>query len=142
MAGDYNGVEVVIREAKHDSVGQVPVDTETHEALKAVLRERLYEEAGRVDARVSTVRYPTAIVNLGSDWAMKDLQANPSVGKTGGMARDSSTSWAAYLHQRFGNVGDGCKSSHAAFPKSFGEGVSALFPNKYSMRLLNSGIWS
>ena len=38
------GVEIVIREAKHDSVGQVLVDTEPSEALRAPLRERHHEE--------------------------------------------------------------------------------------------------
>jgi integrase/recombinase XerD len=38
--GDYNGVEVIIREAKHDSTGRVPVNRQTHEAIREYLLER------------------------------------------------------------------------------------------------------
>ena len=41
--GDYNGVELVVREAKHDSVGRIPVDQSTHEALCELLQERRFE---------------------------------------------------------------------------------------------------
>lgn len=47
-AGDYNGVEVLVRQAKHDSVGRVPVDEMTHEALCAVLQQRKFDEAGEL----------------------------------------------------------------------------------------------
>ena len=47
-AGDYNGVEVIVRQAKHDSVGRVPVDQETHDALCRSLQERKFDEAGEL----------------------------------------------------------------------------------------------
>ena len=41
--GHYNGVEVNIVEAKHDSVGLVPVDDETHDAISQYLTVRWIE---------------------------------------------------------------------------------------------------
>jgi integrase/recombinase XerD len=38
--GDYNGVEVLIREAKHGSTGRVPVNRQTDEAIREYLMER------------------------------------------------------------------------------------------------------
>ena len=38
--GDFNGAEVVIREAKHDSTGRVPVNQQTDEAIRDYLLER------------------------------------------------------------------------------------------------------
>jgi integrase/recombinase XerD len=38
--GDYNGAEVIVREAKHDSTGRVPVNRQTHEAIREYLLER------------------------------------------------------------------------------------------------------
>lgn len=48
--GDYNGVEIVIRQAKHGSVGRVPVDEQTHAALKANLKLRLVDCEGEMTA--------------------------------------------------------------------------------------------
>ncbi|MGR3279403.1 tyrosine-type recombinase/integrase [Acaryochloris marina NIES-2412] len=42
-AGDYNGVEITIRQAKHGSVGKVPVDDLTDQALRANLQIRMRE---------------------------------------------------------------------------------------------------
>ncbi|NJK51778.1 MAG: tyrosine-type recombinase/integrase, partial [Leptolyngbyaceae cyanobacterium SU_3_3] len=47
-AGDYNGVEVIIRKAKHGSVGRVPVDEQTHAALRANLQLRLLDGEGEI----------------------------------------------------------------------------------------------
>jgi integrase/recombinase XerD len=44
--GDYNGVEVVIRQGKHQSSGRVPVDSETHEVLVEYLTQRWVEGQG------------------------------------------------------------------------------------------------
>lgn len=49
-AGDYNGVEITIRQAKHGSVGKVPVDDLTDEALRANLRVRMVDCEGRMAA--------------------------------------------------------------------------------------------
>jgi site-specific recombinase XerD len=49
-AGDYNGVEVIIRKAKHGSVGRVPVDEQTDAALRANLRLRLVDCEGELKA--------------------------------------------------------------------------------------------
>lgn len=46
--GDYNGVELVVRQAKHDSVGFIPVDGETHRAICELLQERRFEMAGEL----------------------------------------------------------------------------------------------
>jgi integrase/recombinase XerD len=43
---DYNGVEVLIREAKHDSTGQVPVNRQTDEAIRDYLLERWVQSQG------------------------------------------------------------------------------------------------
>uniref|UniRef100_UPI00260E81A8 tyrosine-type recombinase/integrase n=1 Tax=Acaryochloris sp. IP29b_bin.148 TaxID=2969218 RepID=UPI00260E81A8 len=45
-AGDYNGVEITIRQAKHGSVGRVPVDEQTDAALRANLRVRVADCEG------------------------------------------------------------------------------------------------
>ena len=45
-AGDYNGVEITIRQAKHGSVGRVPVDEQTDAALRANLRVRMVDCEG------------------------------------------------------------------------------------------------
>lgn len=44
--GDYNNVEISIKKAKHGSVGEVPTDDETHEALVAYLVQRSLECGG------------------------------------------------------------------------------------------------
>jgi integrase/recombinase XerD len=44
--GDYNNVEVMVREAKHGSSGAVPTDDETHEAMVAYLVKRTAESGG------------------------------------------------------------------------------------------------
>ncbi|QUY45435.1 tyrosine-type recombinase/integrase [Acaryochloris marina] len=49
-AGDYNGVEITIRQAKHGSVGKVPVDDLTDEALRANLRIRMVDCEGGMTA--------------------------------------------------------------------------------------------
>ncbi|UJB72870.1 tyrosine-type recombinase/integrase (plasmid) [Acaryochloris sp. 'Moss Beach'] len=49
-AGDYNGVEITIRQAKHGSVGRVPVDEQTDEALRANLRVRMVDGEGGMTA--------------------------------------------------------------------------------------------
>ena len=49
-AGDYNGVEITIRQAKHGSVGRVPVDEQTDEALRANLRVRMMDCEGELTA--------------------------------------------------------------------------------------------
>ena len=46
--GDYNNVEVMVREAKHGSDGPVPTDEETHEALVAYLMLRAEEQGGEL----------------------------------------------------------------------------------------------
>jgi integrase/recombinase XerD len=38
--GDFNGAEILIREAKHDSTGRVPVNRQTDEAIREYLLER------------------------------------------------------------------------------------------------------
>lgn len=38
--GDYNGVEVIVKNAKHDSTGRVPVNRQTDEAIREYLMER------------------------------------------------------------------------------------------------------
>ncbi len=45
-AGDYNGAEVLIREAKHDSTGRVPVNRQTDEAIRDYLLERWIQSQG------------------------------------------------------------------------------------------------
>ncbi|KAI9130006.1 tyrosine-type recombinase/integrase [Acaryochloris sp. CCMEE 5410] len=49
-AGDYNGVEIAIRQAKHGSVGKVPVDDQTDAALRANLRVRMTDCEGEMTA--------------------------------------------------------------------------------------------
>jgi integrase/recombinase XerD len=44
--GDYNGVEVIIREAKHDSIGRVPANDQTDQALQEYLLKRWQENGG------------------------------------------------------------------------------------------------
>jgi integrase/recombinase XerD len=44
--GDYNGVEVLIRAAKHDSTGRVPVNRQTDEAIREYLLERWIQSQG------------------------------------------------------------------------------------------------
>jgi integrase/recombinase XerD len=44
--GDYNNVEVMVREAKHGSSGAVPTDDETHEVMVAYLVKRTAESGG------------------------------------------------------------------------------------------------
>jgi integrase/recombinase XerD len=44
--GDYNGVEVLIRAAKHDSTGRVPVNRQTDEAIREYLLERWVQTQG------------------------------------------------------------------------------------------------
>ena len=46
--GDYNGVEVLIREAKHDSIGRVPVNDQTDQALRDYLLQRWVENNGEL----------------------------------------------------------------------------------------------
>jgi integrase/recombinase XerD len=45
---DYNGVEVVIRNGKHQSNGRVPVDEQTHLVLVEYLSQRWMEARGKV----------------------------------------------------------------------------------------------
>jgi integrase/recombinase XerD len=47
--GDYNGVEVLIREAKHDSTGRVPVNRQTDEAIREYLLERWVQTQGALN---------------------------------------------------------------------------------------------
>jgi integrase/recombinase XerD len=44
--GDYNSVEVTVREAKHGSSGAVPTDDETHDAMVAYLVQRTADNGG------------------------------------------------------------------------------------------------
>jgi integrase/recombinase XerD len=44
--GDYNGVEVIVKEAKHGSTGRVPVNRQTDEAIREYLMERWIETQG------------------------------------------------------------------------------------------------
>ncbi|NJM68340.1 MAG: tyrosine-type recombinase/integrase [Acaryochloris sp. RU_4_1] len=44
--GDYNNVEVTVREAKHGSSGVVPTDDETHAAIVTYLVQRTNENGG------------------------------------------------------------------------------------------------
>jgi integrase/recombinase XerD len=46
--GDYNGVEVLIRQAKHDSAGRVPVNRQTDEAIRDYLGERSRQKEGNL----------------------------------------------------------------------------------------------
>jgi integrase/recombinase XerD len=46
--GDYNGVEVVIRQGKHQSSGRVPVDEQTHLVLVEYLSQRWMETQGEL----------------------------------------------------------------------------------------------
>ncbi len=44
--GDFNGAEVIIKEAKHDSTGRVPVNRQTDEAIREYLMERWIQSQG------------------------------------------------------------------------------------------------
>jgi integrase/recombinase XerD len=44
--GDYNGVEVIVKNAKHDSTGRVPVNRQTDEAIREYLMERWIQSQG------------------------------------------------------------------------------------------------
>jgi hypothetical protein len=47
-AGDYKGVEVLIRQAKHDSTGRGPINRQTDQAISEYLLQRsLQREGGR-----------------------------------------------------------------------------------------------
>jgi integrase/recombinase XerD len=48
--GDYNGVEVIIREAKHGSTGRVPVNAQTDLALRQYLAQCWQERGGAIAA--------------------------------------------------------------------------------------------
>ena len=44
--GDYNGVEIIIREAKHDSTGRVPANDQTDQAIQEYLLKRWQDNGG------------------------------------------------------------------------------------------------
>ena len=69
--GDYNGVEVLIRVAKHDSTGRVPVNRQTDEAIREYLMERWIQSQGALSESDPMFVSHSPKSREGSDWATR-----------------------------------------------------------------------